>query len=139
MPRWVAFAANAPSTNTTCEIPSVRNLYAIPSKPQDDHRLPMVRIAPKKAAAFRALAHRNGLSSTAALAALVNTHTTVRQPLTPRVRKGQGESARFTAALPDCRVSVKAGDALRADAQAAGVSLTEALRQLVDRCLMQVH
>lgn len=115
------------------------NPYALPANPQDDHRLPMVRIAPEKAAAFRDLAHRNRLSSTAALAALVNTHATIRQPLTPRVRKGQGESARFTAALPDCRVSVKAGDALRADAQAAGVSLTEALRQLVDRCLVQVH
>lgn len=111
------------------------NPYAIPSKPQDDHRLPMVRLAPEKAAAFRDLAHRNGLSTTAALAALVNTHAQVRQPLSPRIRKAKGESARFTAALPDCRVSATASDALRADAQAAGVSLTEALRQLVDRGL----
>jgi acetyl esterase/lipase len=115
------------------------NHYVIPSKPQDVHRLPMVRLDPDKAASFRKLARSKGLSATAALAALVNTHAQVRQPLSPRVRKAQGESARFTAVLPDCRVSVMASDALRDDAKAAGVSLTEALRQLVDRCLVQVH
>jgi type II secretory pathway component PulM len=131
----VGYAANALLTNTTCDVLSMTNSYAIPSKPQGDHRLPMVRLDPDKAASFRKLARRKGLSTTAALAALVNTHAQVRQPLSPRIRKAQGESARFTAALPDCRVSATASDALRADAQAAGVSLAEALRQLVDRGL----
>ncbi|HGM5918178.1 TPA: hypothetical protein ACKP5X_000425 [Stenotrophomonas maltophilia] len=115
------------------------NLYSLPPKAPAVHRLPMVRIAPAQATAFRVLARQRGLSCSSALAALVGKHARVRLPFNPRLRKAQGDSARFTVALPDCKVPADAGSALREDARLAGISLTEALRQLVNRSLGSAH
>lgn len=111
--------------------------YTIPPKQPVLCRLPMVRLEPDKAAAFRALARLQGLKPTAALATLVGIHAEVRQPFSPRSRKASGQGERYTAALPDLHVPGEVASPLVDDARAAGISHTEALRQLVDRCLEQ--
>lgn len=100
-------------------------------------RLPTVRIAPDKAAAFRTLARQQGLTPTAALAVLVNTHAEIREPFAPRVRAKPAEGKRYTELLPDPKVPTEQAGDLADDARVAGISLGEALRQLVDRCLEQ--
>ncbi|EMT5438732.1 hypothetical protein [Stenotrophomonas maltophilia] len=116
----------------------VRNPYAIRPKQPAPRRLPTVRIAPDKAAAFRALARQQGLTPTAALAALVAAHADIRQPFGPRVRAKHGpDGMRYGAILPDPKVSEEVAKGLIQDARTAGISLGEAMRQLVDRCLEQ--
>lgn len=116
----------------------VGNRYAIHPKQPAPRRLPMVRIAPDKAAAFRALARQQGLTASSALAALVATHADIRQPFGPRVRAQHGpDGKRYGAVLPDPKVSDEVAKGLVQDARAAGISLGEAMRQLVDRCLEQ--
>ncbi|EKT2104438.1 TPA: hypothetical protein ACGRQA_000095 [Stenotrophomonas maltophilia] len=116
----------------------VRNPYAIRPKQPAPRRLPTVRIAPAKAAAFRALARQEGLTASSALAALVATHADIRQPFGSRVRAQHGpEGKRYGAVLPDPKVSEEVAFGLVEDARAAGISLGEAMRQLVDRCLEQ--
>ncbi|WP_150114889.1 hypothetical protein [Xanthomonas euvesicatoria] len=116
----------------------VRNPYAIRPKQQASRRLPTVRIAPDKVAQFRALARQKGLTPTAALAALVAAHADIRQPFGPRVRAQHGpDGMRYGAILPDPKVSEEVAEGLVRDARTAGISLGEAMRQLVDRCLEQ--
>ncbi|MFW9374624.1 hypothetical protein ACE8DN_00685 [Xanthomonas perforans] len=116
----------------------VGNPYAIQPKQPVPRRLPTVRIAPDKAAAFRALARQQGLTASSALAALVTTHADIRQPFGPRVRaQHMPEGKRYGAVLPDPKVSEEVAKGLVQDARAAGISLGEAMRQLVDRCLEQ--
>ncbi|HGM6931075.1 TPA: hypothetical protein ACKQDF_000537 [Stenotrophomonas maltophilia] len=116
----------------------MRNSYAIQPKQPVPRRLPMVRIAANKAAAFRALARQRGLTASGALAALVAAHADIRQPFGPRVRAKHGpDGKRYGAVLPDPKVSKEVAKGLVEDARAAGISLGEAMRQLVDRCLEQ--
>ena len=116
------------------------NLYAIQPKQPASRRLPTVRIAPDKVAQFRALARQKGLTPTAALAALVAAHADIRQTFGPRVRAQHGpDGMRYCAVLPDPKVSEEVAKSLIQDARAAGISLGEAMRQLVDRCLEQSH
>ncbi|HDS1136809.1 TPA: hypothetical protein QDZ75_000807 [Stenotrophomonas maltophilia] len=116
----------------------VRNPYAIRPKQPAPRRLPTVRIAPAKAAAFRALARQQGLTASSALAALVAAHADIRQPFGPRARAQHGpDGRRYGAVLPDPKVSEEVAFGLVEDARAAGISLGEAMRQLVDRCLEQ--
>ncbi|MCF5089261.1 hypothetical protein GIW57_03620 [Stenotrophomonas sp. PA-6-5C] len=111
--------------------------YAILPKQPAPRRLPTVRIATDKAAAFRALARQQGLTPTAALAALVNTHAEIREPFAPRVRAKPAEGRRYTELLPDPKVLTEQAKGLADDARMAGITLGEAMRQLVDRCLEQ--
>jgi len=113
------------------------NPYTIPRKQPVLCRLPMVRLEPNKAAAFRALARQQGLRPTAALATLVGIHAEVRQPFNGRSRKATGKGERYTAALPDLQVPGEVASPFMEDVRAAGISRTEALRQLVERCLEQ--
>jgi hypothetical protein len=113
------------------------NPYAILPKQPGPRRLPTVRIAADKADAFRALARHQGLTPTAALAALVSTHTEARVPFSSRVRAKAGQGQRYNDLLPDPKVSQEKAELLAFDAKVAGVTLGEALRQLVDRCLEQ--
>lgn len=116
----------------------VRNPYAIRPKQPAPRRLPTVRIAPAKAAAFRALARQQGLTASSALAALVAAHVDIRQPFGPRVRAQHGpDGMRYGAVLPDPKVPEEVAKSLIQDARAARISLGEAMRQLVDRCLEQ--
>ncbi|MBN5032167.1 hypothetical protein [Stenotrophomonas maltophilia] len=116
----------------------VRNPYAIRPKQPVPRRLPMVRIAANKAAAFRALARQRGLTASGALAALVAAHADIRQPFEPRVRAKHGpDGMRYGAILPDPKVTEEVAEGLVRDARTAGISLGEAMRQLVDRCLEQ--
>lgn len=112
--------------------------YAIHPKQPAPRRLPMVRIAPAKAAAFRALARQQGLTTSGALAALVAAHADIRQPFGPRVRAHHGpDGKRYGAVLPDPKVTEEVAEGVIEDARKAGISLGEAVRQLVDRCLEQ--
>lgn len=113
------------------------NPYAILPRQPAPRRLPTVRIAADKAAAFRALARRQGLTPTAALAALVHTHAGIREPFSARVRGRAGQRQRYNDLLPDPKVPQEQADLLAEDAKAAGITLGEALRQLVGRCLAQ--
>ncbi len=114
------------------------NPYAIQPKQPGPRRLPTVRIASAKAAAFRALARQRGLTASGALAALVAAHADIRQPFGPRVRARHGPGGkRHGAILPDPKVTEEVAKGLVEDARKAGISLGEALRQLVDRCLEQ--
>lgn len=115
----------------------MRNSYAIQPKQPVPRRLPQFRIATDKAAAFRALARQQGLTPTAALAGLVNTHAEIRQPFAPRVPAKPAEGKRYTELLPDPKVPTEQAEDLAQDAKVAGISLGEALRQLVDLCLEQ--
>jgi hypothetical protein len=83
------------------------------------------------------LARQQGLTPTAALAALVSTHAEVREPFSSRVRAEAGQGKRYTELLPDPKVPTEQAEDLAQDAEVAGISLGEALRQLVDRCLEQ--
>jgi hypothetical protein len=95
-------------------------------------------LPPDKAAAFRALARQQGLTPTAALAALVAAHSDTRQPFGPRARAQHGpDGRRYGAILPDPKVTEEVAEGLVRDARMAGISLGEAMRQLVDRCLEQ--
>lgn len=113
------------------------NPYAILPKQPAPRRLPTVRIAPDKAATFRALARQQGLTPTAALATLVSTHAEVREPFSSRVRAEAGQGKRYNELLPDPRVPLEQAELLARDATVAGITLGEALRQLVNRCLEQ--
>jgi len=110
--------------------------YAISRRPVP-YRLPTVRIDADKAAAFRALASQLGLTPTAALASLVVAHAEIREPFSARVRAKVGQGARYNDLLPDPKVSRAQAERLADDAWEAGISLGEAMRQLVDRCLEQ--
>jgi len=114
------------------------NPYAIQPKQPAPRRLPTVRIAADKAAQFRALARQRGGTASGALAALVAAHADIRQPFAPRVRAKHGpDGKRYGAILPDPKVSEEVAEGLVRDARTAGISLGEAMRQLVDRCLEQ--
>lgn len=98
------------------------------------------RIDPASKDAFRALAAAQGLSMRAALAQLVEQHVVIRerfQRLCPRPWGGAttGERVRYAATLPAFEVAPDVGLALLIDANRAGVRLTEAVRQLVWRCV----
>jgi hypothetical protein len=113
------------------------NPYAILPKQPARGRLPTVRIAADKATAFRALACQQSLTPTAALASLVAAHAKVREPFSARVRARTGQGPRYNDLLPDPKVPQEQAELLADDAKAAGISLGEAMRQLVDRCLEQ--
>lgn len=90
--------------------------------------------------AFRALAAAQGLSMRAALAQLLEQHAVIREPIRPIGKKpwgveAIGERERYTATLPAFEVAPAVGLALLIDANRAGVRLTEAMRQLVWRCV----
>ncbi|MBA0297985.1 hypothetical protein D7Y24_06085 [Stenotrophomonas maltophilia] len=108
--------------------------YRITRQPAPS-RLPTVHIDADRAGAFRALARQQGVTPTAALAALVNTHAKVREPFSARVRAKAGQGKRYSDLLPDPKVPKSQAELLAVDAKAAGITLGEALRQLVDRCL----
>jgi len=95
--------------------------------------------APSKAA-FQALAAAQGLSMRAALTQLIEQHALIREPFSSRrPTPWSGDAAkgrmRYTAALPGMQVVPHAVTALRIDANRAGIRLTEAVRQLVWRCI----
>ncbi|UKE46242.1 MULTISPECIES: hypothetical protein [Xanthomonas translucens group] len=115
----------------------MRKSYAIAPKQPAPRRLPTVRIAAEKAAAFRALARQQGLTPTAALAALVNAHAEIREPFSSRVRAKAGQGPRYTDLLPDPKVPKEQAELLAGDAKAARITLGEAMRQLVERCLKE--
>ncbi|WP_407364908.1 hypothetical protein [Xanthomonas campestris] len=116
---------------------TVIDSYKIGGQPAP-RRLPTVRIGTDKATAFRALARQLGLTPTAALASLVAAHAEVREPFEPRVRAQHGpDGRRYGAILPDPKVTEEVAKGLVEDARKAGISLGEAMRQLVDRCLEQ--
>lgn len=90
--------------------------------------------------AFDALARSQGLSSRAALTQLINLHAVLRQPFEPRSPRPWGVDGSpcrpiYTAALPAVQVSPEDGMALLIDANRAGIRMTEAVRQLVVRCV----
>ncbi|UKE46259.1 hypothetical protein [Xanthomonas cerealis] len=90
--------------------------------------------------AFDDLARSQGLSSRAALTQLINLHAVLRQPFEPRTPrpwgvKGSPERPVYIAALPAVQVSPEDGMALLIDANRAGIRMTEAVRQLVVRCV----
>jgi len=116
----------------------VPKTYAIHPRQPARRRLPTVRIAPAKASQFRALARQQGLTPSGALAALVVAHADIRQPFGPRVRAQHvPEGKRYGAVLPYPRVSKEVAFGLLEDAREAGISVGEAMRQLVDRSLEQ--
>lgn len=90
--------------------------------------------------AFDALARSRGLSSRAALTQLIELHAVLRQPFEPRTPRPWGVNGSpsrpiYTAALPAVLVSPEDGMALLIDANRAGIRMTEAVRQLVVRCV----
>lgn len=91
--------------------------------------------------AFDALARSQGLSSRAALTQLIELHAVLRQPFEPRTPRPWGVNGSpkrpvYTAALPAVQVSPEDGMALLIDANRAGIRMTEAVRQLVMRCVL---
>ncbi len=95
--------------------------------------------APSKAA-FQALAAAQGLSMRAALAQLIEQHAQIREPFSPRrPTPWAGEAAkrrvRYKAALPSVQVAPDVAMALLIDANRIGIRQTEAVRQLVWRCI----
>ena len=114
--------------------------YALHRK-QKTERLDVVlhetHIDPLSKAAFRALAAAEGLSMRAALTQLAEQHLEIREPFSPRRPQTRrlGNRVRYTSALPEVVVSPGAFRALQLDAERAGIRLTEALRQLVWRCV----
>lgn len=85
------------------------------------------------------LAKAQGLSMRAALTQLVVQHAEIREPFhgaSKRSRKaGQDGRGRYTEMLPEIHVSPDVGMTLLIDANRAGIRLTEAMRQLVWRCI----
>ncbi|NED66214.1 hypothetical protein G3I15_35335 [Streptomyces sp. SID10244] len=67
----------------------------------------------------------------------MSTHAEIREPFAPRFRAKPAEGRRYTELLPDPKVPTEQAEGLADDARMAGISLGEALRQLVDRCLEQ--
>jgi len=95
--------------------------------------------APSKAA-FQALAAAQGLSMRAALAQLIEQHARIREPFSPRrPTPWAGEAAkgrvRYTAALPSVDVPPDVAMTLLSDSNRVGIRQTEAVRQLVWRCI----
>lgn len=95
--------------------------------------------APSKAA-FQALAAAQGLSMRAALAQLIEQHAQIREPFSPRrPTPWTGEASkgreRYKTALPNVQTAPDVAMALLIDANRAGIRLTEAVRQLVWRCI----
>jgi len=114
-------------------------------KPQQKNQRRVETIHPVKVdlptkTAFDALARSQGLSSRAALTQLINLHAVLRQPFEPRNPRPWGVNGApcrpiYTAALPAVQVSPEDGMALLIDANRAGIRMTEAVRQLVVRCV----
>jgi len=99
-----------------------------------------VKVDLETKAAFDALARSQGLSSRAALTQLIELHAVLRQPFVPRTPRlwgvnGSPKRPVYTAALPAVQVSPEDGMALLIDANRAGIRMTEAVRQLVMRCV----
>ena len=87
--------------------------------------------------AFRALAAVQGLSVRGGLQQLIEQHAVIREPFGPRVRAQHGrEGKRYAAVLPGVEVAPDVGLALLIDANRAGIRMTEAVRQLVWRCVL---
>ncbi|WP_166761631.1 hypothetical protein [Xanthomonas euroxanthea] len=68
----------------------------------------------------------------------MNMHTEVRVPFSSRVRAKAGQGPRYNYLLPDPKVLREKAKPLADDPNEAGISLGEAMWQLVDRCLEQV-
>lgn len=99
-----------------------------------------VRIDSPSKKAFQSLAKAQRLSMRAALTQLIEQHAEIREcfsPRRPRPWAGIASSRRcpYDAALPEVEVSTSASMALLIDANRAGIRLTEAVRQLVWRCV----
>ncbi|MEV5118005.1 hypothetical protein [Stenotrophomonas indicatrix] len=117
--------------------------YTLKPQQKTEHRVePIhpVKIDPATKAAFDALARSQGLSSRAALAQLITLHVQLRQPFEPRTRRpwrinAAPDRTTYDAALPAVKVSPEDGMALLIDANRAGIRMTEAVRQLVVRCV----
>ncbi|MCF3490958.1 hypothetical protein GUV62_04280 [Stenotrophomonas maltophilia] len=94
--------------------------------------------APSKAA-FQALAAAQSLSMRAALAQLIEQHARIREPFSPRCpTPWAGEAKgreRYKTALPSVQVAPQVAMALLIDANRVGIRQTEAVRQLVWRCI----
>ncbi len=98
------------------------------------------RIDPPSKHAFRALGAAQGLSMRAALTQLVEQHARIRQPFQrvgplPWGIKATNGDGRYTSILPAFQVAPDVSMALLIDANRAGIRLTEAVRQLVWRCV----
>lgn len=99
-----------------------------------------VRIDSPSKKAFQSLARAQRLSMRAALTQLIEQHAEIRECFSPRRPRPWGRIASsrrcpYDAALPEVEVSTSASMALLIDANRAGIRLTEAVRQLVWRCV----
>jgi len=99
-----------------------------------------VWIDPDSKAAFQNLAASHGLSVRGALTQIIEKHARIREPFSPRSsRPWAGEAAkgraRYTAALPGVEVAPDVAMALLIDANRVCIRRTEAVRQLVWRCI----
>jgi len=117
--------------------------YALPPK-QNAKRLVEtiheVWIDPASKTAFQALAAEQGWTMRSALTRIIEQHALIREPFEPRrpkpwARVPDDERVRYIAALPSVDVSPDVAMALLIDANRAGIRLTEAVRQLVWRCI----
>jgi len=88
---------------------------------------------------FQLLAKAQGLSMRAALTQLVEQHAEIREPFRGASKRsrmaGKQGFGRYTEMLPEIHVSPDVGLTLLIDANRAGIRLTEAMRQLVWRCI----
>ncbi len=88
---------------------------------------------------FQLLAKARGLSLRAALTQLVEQHAEIREPFHGAIKRsrkvGQEWRGRYTEMLPEIHVSPGVGLTLLIDANRAGIRVTEAMRQLVWRCI----
>lgn len=117
--------------------------YTLKPQPKTQRRVETihpVKVDLATKTAFDDLARSQGLSSRAALAQLITLHAQLRQPFEPRTPRPWGINAAldrttYNAALPAVQVSPEDGMALLIDANRAGIRMTEAVRQLVVRCV----
>ena len=113
--------------------------YALTQAPRQPEtvRLTMARLDPEQSLAFRSHARVHGLSVTAALVQLVEAHAKERQPFQRPKRRPRGQSAYYSATLAAPWVLPEIGACLVEDARAAGITQSEAFRQLIARSLTQ--
>ncbi len=117
--------------------------YTLKPKQKTERRLDSIhetRIDAPSKQAFQALAAAQGLSVRAALTQLIEQHAVIREPFTARQPRRWGVEAggsklHYNAMLPRVEVSPAVFMALIMDANRAGIRLTEAVRQLVWRCV----
>lgn len=117
--------------------------YVLPPKPNAKRLVETIHevwIDPLSKRAFQALAAEQGWTMRSALTRLIEQHALIREPFAPRRPKPWAtvpdhKRVRYTAALPSVDVSPDVAMALLIDANRVGIRLTEAVRQLVWRCI----